>query len=330
MEEDAIDCRKMGKDNYDIYKAFFNDDGKYRWTIRHATGKELAARGTAYNKQGKIEGVEDVYRYYRDVEPTADDAYATTDPEVTPNEVAKDKVKVGHIIGDDGKFYRLRDEMKGVDPMAMVVYLGGEKCVEKDKDWNALAIALKDVTKDGLSTFAFGVSGQDNRLCSTTIADEKDIANCLDGWAMTQRLKDRKCNYRHRHPGVEAMEDMDKIEGCSEWFIPSAGQWDLAMQGMGFGKYTELDEGWGYAQEGQWIWKEAGIYNSELLDAYSYMTTTKEDDGDHDSYYTFDYYDNVDGVKYNSALCTQSSRIRPFLAFKVGNGGSVNPEEPEE
>jgi hypothetical protein len=48
--------------------------------VRHATGKELASNGK-YNKKEKIEGVEDVYRYYNDVIPNAN---LDEKPEVTP------------------------------------------------------------------------------------------------------------------------------------------------------------------------------------------------------------------------------------------------------
>jgi hypothetical protein len=321
MQIYSTDCRKMGKDNYDNYKAFFNNDGKYRWTIRHATGKDLAARGTAYNKQGKIQGVVELYRYYRDVVPTADDAYVTTEPEEASAEVAKDKVAVGYLIDEDGKFYKSYDAILK-KAVAMVVYLGRDKRVEKDKDWNALAIALKDVSKDYTTDYdlIFGESGQDNTSCSTTIADEKDIASRLDGWAMTQRLKNHECNANHSHPGAENVGALEQIPGCSEWFIPSAGQWDLAMQGMCYGKYTELNEEWGYAQEGQWLWEEAGVAFAELLSSYDYMTITMYDNDD--EYLMFNYFSDWKAIGFSNTPCDSPSLVRPFLAFKVGAGGN--------
>jgi hypothetical protein len=87
-----VDCRKMGKGNgsedyYNKYGAYFKEIGSgvadivsnYRWTVRHALGKELSTDGT-YSVKRKINGVTDVYRYYKDVEP---DAKLNLPPEVT-------------------------------------------------------------------------------------------------------------------------------------------------------------------------------------------------------------------------------------------------------
>ena len=66
-----FDVREMGKKT-DNYKAFFGEDGDniyIRWAIRHATGKELAGNKKLGVKD-KIEGVTEVYRYYKNVVPT--------------------------------------------------------------------------------------------------------------------------------------------------------------------------------------------------------------------------------------------------------------------
>ena len=63
-----FDCTLMGgaKQNY---SKFFNNDGKMRWCVRFATGKELTdkARGK-YSWKTKIPGSNTVYRYYLDVD----------------------------------------------------------------------------------------------------------------------------------------------------------------------------------------------------------------------------------------------------------------------
>ncbi len=70
MKDLKFDVREMGQ-KFENYAAYFGNDGKYRWAIRHATGKELAKNGK-YNPRTQINGVTDVYRYYRDVVPTTD------------------------------------------------------------------------------------------------------------------------------------------------------------------------------------------------------------------------------------------------------------------
>ena len=78
MKNIKFDVRAMGK-NKENYKDYFNNDGKTRWVIRHATGKELAAN-KKYDVKQPINGVEEVYRYYRDVEPVNN---LTFEPEIT-------------------------------------------------------------------------------------------------------------------------------------------------------------------------------------------------------------------------------------------------------
>ena len=78
MKNIKFDVRAMGK-NKENYKDYFNNDGKTRWVIRHATGKELAAN-KKYDVKQPINGVEEVYRYYRDVVPVTD---LSTNPETT-------------------------------------------------------------------------------------------------------------------------------------------------------------------------------------------------------------------------------------------------------
>ena len=62
MKDLKFDVRTMGQTTAN-YKDFFNNDGKIRWVIRHATGKELASNGKFDVKQ-PINGVTEVYRYY--------------------------------------------------------------------------------------------------------------------------------------------------------------------------------------------------------------------------------------------------------------------------
>jgi hypothetical protein len=317
MQVNSMDCRKMGKDNYDNYKFFFDDDGKYRWTVRHATGKELAAAGTAYDKQGKIQGVEDVYRYYRDVEPTADDAYATTDPEVTTAEVPADEVKVGHLIGNDGKFYRSYDVAleEGNGAVAMVVSFSGDKRVEKDKDWNGLAIALEDIQQlDGKTQFSFCGETEKNELCTNIIGTSEQIPYRLDGWAMTKRMKDKACGQNHSHPAAELTWNKPRIEGegFSEWFIPSVGQWNLALEGQGISTLNQIIDGYYMTcTEATDMTYDAGILNGIVSTKYwGFLSSSNK----------FMYSDK--------SIPDDGTLVRPFVAFRVGNGGNVNPEEP--
>ena len=104
MMELNLDCRKMGEDNWTNYATFFDTDGKFRWTVRHATGKELAADGR-YDKKAAINGVTEVYRYYRDVLNTNNlnlDAEVTEDLTVVPNAInGRGAYMIGDVVRDE-------------------------------------------------------------------------------------------------------------------------------------------------------------------------------------------------------------------------------------
>ena len=80
MQHIAVDFRKTGAINIGRYIDFFEGSYNTYWTVRHATGKELASGGT-YEVDRPIPGVKDFYRYYRDVVKTE---ILTEEPEVTP------------------------------------------------------------------------------------------------------------------------------------------------------------------------------------------------------------------------------------------------------
>ena len=85
MQDIKFDCTKMGSST-DNYIQFFDNDGKYRWVVRHATGADLnngSQPAPTSRLQGK--GVKDFYRYYEEYE---DESYKLdkdggTGPEIT-------------------------------------------------------------------------------------------------------------------------------------------------------------------------------------------------------------------------------------------------------
>ena len=83
MQNVNFDVRDMGKNTYNYYDFFGN--GKYRWVIRHATGKELAGNKKLGVKE-PIPGMTEEYRYYHDMNPKSD---LIGDPEPTKNYLDK-------------------------------------------------------------------------------------------------------------------------------------------------------------------------------------------------------------------------------------------------
>ena len=75
-----LDCRYMSGNTVN-YMNFFNNDGAYRWVIRHSSGQDLASDGR-YHVKYAINGFTDVYRYndyYGPVDLEADPEITTPD-----------------------------------------------------------------------------------------------------------------------------------------------------------------------------------------------------------------------------------------------------------
>ena len=69
----TLDFRQTGGNQYNYMKFFNpdsdNGDNMLRWCVRFATGKELANKKWNGNVKQAIPGVDEIYRYYRDVDP---------------------------------------------------------------------------------------------------------------------------------------------------------------------------------------------------------------------------------------------------------------------
>ena len=102
MKDIMFDVRTMGKDK-DNYNGFFNSDGKYRWAIRHATGKELATDKKSDVKK-PITVVKEEYRYYRDVYVTDlnEKPEVTDEPKATLKNAPNDAgtYMIGDVVED--------------------------------------------------------------------------------------------------------------------------------------------------------------------------------------------------------------------------------------
>ena len=146
-----VDCRTMGKD-IDKYNKFFNDN-KYRWVIRHATGKDLNG-GVQPAATAEIQGVTEVYRYYSHypMEKVRKGKNDSNGPEVSVSSVGKTYYHAGDIIkrNSDGT------------PWICVRPAGGGLSY-KDSYWiclspfdqNGNCIIEKETTKCGTKDFVY-------------------------------------------------------------------------------------------------------------------------------------------------------------------------------
>ena len=337
MSSLAFDCRTMGSDTVS-YKGFFNNDGKLRWVIRHATGKELNG-GVKLEATAPFQGgITEVYRYYdyyKD-EWNRPDPTGNIGPEVSLPVGPLNAPEVGCLLGKDGKFYAQSSdcEANNTVPVAIVAYLGGNKRVEKGKDWNGLAIALKDCMNPSGTSYEIDWQEANSRhLYCTSFSETTDLTpRLLDGIAMTERLVNKQCNQNHNHIaatvawnwGQRNYYNLDNAT-YSHWFLPSLGQWILAMEGLG-----EQWTGNGFNSNAR---LKAAFENAIPLNGHLtytmpkgvYSTTT---DKTYNVIYAIQFTNDGTVKLYDNNKGT--TKVRPFIAFKYNGGGSVDPEAMPE
>ena len=349
MRNIVFSCLKMGAKT-DNYSQFFDNDGKIRWVVRFATGEELNG-GTKPAPTAQLQGgCQDVYRYYTEYPdewhrkgPKGDN---DNGPEVTPVGPL-DEARVGAIVGLDGNFYenKAHCETSGTQPVAMVVYLSTDgHRVEKGKPWTGLALALSDATNaEGDQEFAWAIGNNLTTMdiCASVVGgglrtDEGNAGEAetdyrslvLDGWAMTKRMAQHDC-YNHRHPAAEtAWSTANRPAGFSEWFMPSIGQWILALKGMGYERqYTSSVWGgknnynWEFKNNGKWLWEEAGVPEAALQENganVGYAISTQRFSFSNETF----GYDG--GLRFRGQAKYADFRVRRMIAF--GDGATIDPQ----
>ena len=348
MKSIKFDCRTMG-DELSNYQDFFGDT-KLRWVIRHATGKELNGGSQPAPTSRLQGGCKDEYRYYDEYPDQAEKSGPKGNDDIGPevadpfsNEPQDIPAKVGALVGLDGKFYenKAKCEAACTQPVAMVVYVSTDgHRVEKGKPWTGLALALSDeASADGSGQFQWTVGDARTTmdLCTTCVSGGKrtDEGNSgdletdyrsfvLDGWAMTKRMVQHDC-FNHSHPAAEAAwSTANRPAGFSEWFMPSIGQWILALKGMGYERqYTSSylfgsnNYKWSFKNNGKWLWEEAGVTEAALKSGYA---TSTQHNGFANSVYLFD-----GGRSFTNKQKDYSKfRVRRMIAF--GDGATIDPQ----
>jgi len=348
MQDIKFDCTKMGvsKSNY---TEFFGDD-KYRWVVRFATGEDLNG-GTKPAPTAQFQGanIHTVYRYY-DEYPEEWYKKGPNDEENTP-EVATapvqslDEVRIGAILGSDAKFYSNATDAKnatGKDALGIVVCLNGNKRVEKGQDWNGLIILLKPTER-----LRFGTT---NEACGDEVKYftglnenigyiEKNVngqnvkyyvADELNGLYYTDYYSNGCGGKGHDHPIVKACnyDVFPTNANFSKAFMPSAGQFILAMKGLGI----EWNREHGFNNP-EWPQRDAAKDAQQVEHAKAILQesgcgitvndvclTTTQRDFEAQALFKFNYETMTHGLFYTPWSLTLPTR--PFMAFKY-NGGAT-------
>jgi hypothetical protein len=309
--------------------SFFGDD-KPRYIIRHATGKELAgSQPDVFSSLGtQNNGITDIYTY--------NGSYGKKigrDYKVETEEDIKTKASalpmIGYYLGADGFFYPTKDCKGGFTyAVAIVVYCGGSYRVESDTEYNGLAMALENTVDKKGNNYILSTKSENVTKFSTN--DPLVAAKDFNGYDHTMMMYFQGNN--KYHPAVDAVFDNHGLaSNLSSWFIPSAGQWCLAMEGLGLGKYGVI----GQNEQGEDIYGFQGgelninlFYTLGLANRQTFFTSTEYKDKDNFDYvWGFDLENNIRESNLSSRIEKKSSAcLRKFIAFKYSSGGKKDIE----
>ena len=228
---------------------------------------------------------------------------ATIDPQTFPQPI---EPRPGAILTEYGYFFANMDDLKFYfkesEAKAMVVYYSKTKRVEEGENYNGLAIGLKDYEASEWCTYKDAAGHE----CSAAVGGAADYAKAMTGGAISGRLAQNQEG--HEHPAARLSRE-SASNNISRGFLPSAGQWILAKQGLG---YTWSADGLGHFNTaGKWPWAEAGLAQYATADVAEYWTCTEQKDGD--AYKVLAVSPN--GVSFKLHDKTDKLLVRPFFAF---------------
>ena len=326
------------------FKQVDKSSGLGYWLVRYKTGAQLMAQGK-YSPYESLNGCEDVYVYntltgkqphdaLEEETNIQEPAQPDPEPEVSP---ALARPQVGALVDKNGKFWKdlasYQNEYGSAlanEPIGIVVYMGGNKRVEKGKNYNGLIMAYRDSYHSIIDRDSYEyASDDDSRIsyCSTATSKYTMLSRVLDGLANTERLVNANCTAGHIHNAAHYAQNYQQARfvhwgnNFSGFFLPSAGQWILAMEGMGdtwnnntgeFTKDVSLAK----------FFDKAGV--KKYCPKGYYATSTENS-------FNMIYGMSIalDGDQGNIELFKKSENcnVRPFIAFKYDDGGTQDPDD---
>ena len=310
------------------------DNGKFTYVVRYKTGEDLMKDGK-YSPYEKLEGCTNIYRYNDKTGAQPHDKLETE--KTIPEDKMLEQPYAGCLVGEDGNFYKSYDdcETNRTVPAAIVVYVG-TTCVEKGTRYSGLAMALSDQYRgmDEQRTEEFVWAGNERSFgfcCSTSNQADKYLA-IRDGITRSKAMS-LGCNGTHDHPAYELApagltKDVREAKGFSEWFIPSPGQWILALQGMGLtwdnnGSFTA--NGTDIHAKLRQFYTPSGIQDMRTSYPLGKYWVTLQGDINHAYYITFGDKTLAFADGYGDYK-DKANRVRMFIAF----GNDADYEAPDD
>ena len=302
---------------------FFGDEYP-RYIFRFATTKELAGTD-AFESMNNIKGIQDVYVYTKKynitvgakqkMDNTIVDKAGYTD---NNNPITEKEVKAGMWIAASGDIYGSLDQCntKG-GAVAYIVKLFGETRVEKGKDYNGLAIALKPINSLAWAAATGACKGL------TAYGNYMNAWGDYSGIANTEALSAGTCGTNHYHAAAQACRDYDvKVSkrggAISNWFLPSMGQWSEVLLALGGQRDGDMITG-----VNNYL-KDSGYDLFDKSKVEYYWTSTPCSDGNAWAIFP------DKSLKTSSFSKTAAYSCLPFLAFKYGNGGTKDPDADDD
>ena len=307
---------------------FFGDDYP-RYIFRFATSSELSGvkNMSAFESMNKLNNIRDVYVYTSAHKITVgakqkmdDNILGSNSYRDNNNPISESEVSGGPWIAASGDICASLEQcnMRG-GAVAYIVKLFGDTRVEKGKNYNGLAIALKPT-----ASMAWAAAGG---ACKglTTYGDYEKVLDDYSGIANTDVLSAGTCGTNHYHAAAAACREynvkVSKRGGAiSDWFLGSAGQWFEVFAAMGGREFDDVISGV----------KDATLESSGygyLFDKSKveyYWTSTPCSDGKAWAIFP------DKSLKTSSFSKTAAYPCLPFLAFKYGNGGTKDPDAHDD
>ena len=281
-------------------------------TVDAITGDvTIVGAGTAVIKATIADGIN--YTYAGNNEATC--TLTVKDPVALADVTAAENL--GWVIGSDKQAYVTATgaSAAGVTPVAMIGYVGSAGSADASSaTYRGLAVALQDVYLDpGTTTLWSNAQG----TCTTTVVLLSDAMTVCNGIAVTASLVGCASHVHQAASMANSYNtDLATPTGCSDWFLPSSGQWCKVLEacGIDFSGWTEF----GYGPGGAVNYTTAQALISAVGDPFSttkYWTSTE-----YNARFAWTVeFDSESGIGLDVPMKTTTYgnvyNVRPFMAF---------------
>ena len=231
--------------------------------------------------------------------------------------------QIGWVIGSDGRAYVTRTGVlgNGKTPVAVVGYVGEAGTADAaSTSYRGLAVALADAAYESSESLKWSTALAN---CTANACNRWALAKVeLSGIANTASLSAESV---HVHQAAKAASDytvgdfVPADHGCSDWFLPSSGQWYNVLGACGVPTYNwagfsycpDGDGGTANRADNYTIVQQLMAAGESSLTGTRYWTSTEYNANNGLSI----GFSSANGVQITSTRKTLSGSVRPFFAF---------------